>query len=69
MTRLGLALALTLAAACSSDPARDSYGMGRSAASPTQAVTAAPPMDPGRKVSEQDCSRPLDLSAGNLRCK
>jgi len=70
MIRLSLAFALTLAAGCGSDPAaRDSYGMGRSAASPTQAVTAAPPMDPGRKVSEQDCSRPLDLSAGNLRCK
>ena len=29
----------------------------------------APPLDPERKVSEQDCTKPLDLSAGNLRCK
>jgi hypothetical protein len=30
---------------------------------------AVPPLDTDRKVSEQDCSKPLDLSAGNLRCK
>jgi hypothetical protein len=29
----------------------------------------APPLDPSRKVSEQDCSRPVDLNAGNLKCK
>jgi hypothetical protein len=26
-------------------------------------------MAPDRKVSEQDCSRPLDHSLGNIRCK
>jgi hypothetical protein len=29
----------------------------------------APELDPDRKISEQDCSRPLDLSLGNIRCK
>ncbi len=28
-----------------------------------------PPLDPTRKVSEQDCTKPLDLSLGNIRCK
>jgi hypothetical protein len=28
-----------------------------------------PELDPGRKVSEQDCTKPLDLSQGNIRCK
>ena len=28
-----------------------------------------PGLDPDRKISEQDCSRPLDLSLGNIRCK
>ena len=28
-----------------------------------------PPLDPSRKVSEQDCTKPLDLSLGNIRCK
>ena len=30
---------------------------------------AAGPLDPKRKVNEQDCSKPVDLSAGNLKCK
>ena len=29
----------------------------------------APPLEESRKVSEQDCSKPVDLLAGNLRCK
>lgn len=28
-----------------------------------------PPMDPKREVTEQDCSKPVDLSKGNLKCK
>jgi hypothetical protein len=32
--------------------------------------TSRPPeMAPDRKVSEQDCSQPLDYSLGNIRCK
>ena len=29
----------------------------------------APPLDPTRRVNEQDCSKPVDPQAGNLRCK
>ena len=29
----------------------------------------APPMERKREISEQDCSKPLDLERGNLRCK
>jgi len=47
-------LLLVLAAGCSSNP-RDGI--------------SAPPMDPGRKVSEQDCSRPVDAGGGNLMCR
>jgi hypothetical protein len=28
-----------------------------------------PELDPNRKVSEQDCTKPLDYSLGNIRCK
>jgi len=28
-----------------------------------------PELDPGRKISEQDCTKPVDLSQGNIRCK
>ena len=30
---------------------------------------AVPPLDPTRTVSEQDCTKPVDLSQGNLKCK
>ena len=29
----------------------------------------APPMDPKRKIHEQDCTRPIDPGSGNLRCR
>lgn len=29
----------------------------------------APPMAPDRRISEQDCTQPLDYSLGNIRCK
>jgi hypothetical protein len=29
----------------------------------------APEMAPDRKISEQDCTRPLDYTLGNIRCK
>jgi hypothetical protein len=29
----------------------------------------APELLPGRHISEQDCSQPLDFSRGNIRCK
>ena len=28
-----------------------------------------PAMEAGRKVNEQDCTQPIDLAAGNLRCR
>ena len=28
-----------------------------------------PEMAPDRKVSEQDCSKPIDFTLGNIRCK
>jgi hypothetical protein len=29
----------------------------------------AAPMAPDRKVSEQDCSKPIDPTLGNIKCK
>jgi len=42
---------------------RDNYGFY------TAPAAYAPPMDPKRKVDEQDCSKPLSDNDGNLRCK
>ena len=47
-------LLLVLAAGCSSTPRDGAY---------------APPMDPSRKVSEQDCSRQIGTDGGNLLCR
>lgn len=33
------------------------------------ASRAAPELDPQRRVSEQDCSKPIDFTLGNIRCK
>lgn len=30
---------------------------------------AVPELDASRKVSEQDCTKPVDYSLGNIRCK
>jgi hypothetical protein len=30
---------------------------------------AAPQLAPDRRISEQDCTRPIDPTLGNLRCK
>ncbi len=46
-------LLLVLAAGCSTQP---------------QEGASAPPMDPKRKVSEQECSKPIDVD-GNLMCR
>jgi hypothetical protein len=49
-----IVLLLLLAAGCSTRPQDGAY---------------APPMDPTRKVSEQDCSRPIVDDRGNLMCR
>jgi hypothetical protein len=33
------------------------------------AARDAPPLAPDRRISEQDCTQPLDYSLGNIRCK
>jgi single-stranded DNA-specific DHH superfamily exonuclease len=47
-------LLIVLAAGCSSNPQDGAF---------------PPPMDPSRKVSEQDCSRPIGTDGGNLLCR
>lgn len=49
-----VAFLLVLAAGCSIKPQEGAY---------------APPMDPSRKVSEQDCSRQIGTDGGNLMCR
>ena len=70
--RFALALlALALAAACSSgDSRRKAEAVPDNAMSASAGSTASPPkMEPKRPISEQDCSKPVELFQGNLRCK
>lgn len=30
---------------------------------------AAPELDPSRRINEVDCTKPIDTSPGNIRCK
>ena len=69
-----VAVLLVLAAGCAStggrfDPDTVDKRDSGTAANPVVEEGYVPPMDPGRKVSEQDCSRPVDVTAGNLMCK
>jgi hypothetical protein len=42
------------------------YGIGPDGKSP---MYRAPEPDPTRKINPQDCTRPVDASAGNLLCR
>ncbi|HEX2200091.1 MAG TPA: hypothetical protein VHG88_15940 [Burkholderiales bacterium] len=45
-------------------------GMFLAAAMTYREPPASPPeLDASRRINEQDCSRPIDESAGNLRCR
>lgn len=46
------------------------WGSVRTSASNPDYMTFNPaPMDPTRKISEQDCTKPIAFDGGNLRCK
>jgi hypothetical protein len=71
---LAVVLLPLLAAACSGTGGRfDPYVVEKrdagTAANPVVQEGKVPPMDERRKVSEQDCSRPLDTGGGNLMCR
>lgn len=51
-------LAVVLVAGCSPTPM---YG-------PQIQLQAAPPMNAGRLINEQDCAKPIDTGGGNLMC-
>jgi hypothetical protein len=44
----------------------DYYSMGPDGMSP---MYRAPEPDPARAINAQDCTRPIDYSAGNLLCR
>ncbi len=49
--------------------AQGTAGPGRGSSRLYRDRRGASQLAPDRKISEQDCSKPVDLQAGNLRCK
>lgn len=70
----GFLLVLLAAAACSTTP-DPRIGIGRySMTSSTTNIRTIDvgnpaPLDPTRPVSDRDCSMPMDVGGGNLRCR
>jgi len=64
-TLLWITLAVLPAACASQSPPADNsvYEMGR------DKYGTIPDPDPARRISVQDCTRPIDVDGGNLYCK
>ena len=62
---LGMLLAVGLLAAVWYGDERERYGSG---AFPG-ASAPVPPLDDSRRVNEQDCTRPIEDGAANLKCR
>src|SRR5262245_59073608 len=60
---------LVLAAGCRSTPQAPQEPSGEAPKKPAAGQPNVPPMDPTRKVSEQDCSRAVDTGGANLMCR
>jgi len=58
-------LLVLVAASCATERRDSSYGMGV-----TYSAAGRPaPLDPARTVAAQDCTKPIALDRGNLRCR
>ena len=72
---IGVLCAVILLGGCTtqvrSDGARAVFLLGFLAAANYSAVREdpVPELAPDRVISEQDCSKPVDFTLGNLRCK
>lgn len=60
-----LAILLALLAGC----AGGSYDSGSNPEMVVKDRESVPSMDAKRKVSDQDCSKPVEIPAGNLMCR
>ena len=60
---LAAVLGLAILAGVAYEAAYGGFGYG------VDSERRPPEMAPDRRVSEQDCTKPLDYSLGNIRCK
>ena len=64
---MSIAVVAALLGACATKETSGGYAM--SGLSGSRYAVKAPPMDPNRKIDEQDCSQPIQPERGNLLCK
>ena len=72
MARASALLLVLLVAACASaePPATGRYSMTASSDNNrTLNAGQVAPLDPTRPISDRDCSRPIEIGGGNLRCR
>lgn len=73
MLRTAACLLIVLGvAACSSSsaPATDRYSMTGTTTNDYTASAGLPAhLDPTRPIADRDCSKPIDVPGGNLRCR
>ena len=66
---LGVLLLGSMILAATMDPRLSDSSMNYAMFSDWSAPRTPPEMQPDRSISEQDCTKPVDFSAGNLRCR
>jgi hypothetical protein len=63
----------SLSICCGCTTTQDTPVYGNTASMQSSNITSAgepaPPLESACKVNEHDCSKSIDLTAGNLRCK
>ncbi len=69
MKALSVVLLATLAACGTTAENRYNSSVADAATMTRYANAQTPPMDPKRKIDEQDCSKPVPPEGGNLRCR
>lgn len=66
---LGVLLLGSMILAATMDPRLSDSSMNYAMFSDWSAPRTPPEMQADRVIHEQDCTKPIDFSAGNLRCK
>lgn len=64
-----IVLAIVTASCAHRDPRDPQAKTGNVVTDSTYTTVKPPPMAAGRNIAEQDCSKPIDIDRGNLRCK
>jgi hypothetical protein len=65
----GLFLLSLALCGCATQDRDTRYNSSMESGTARAAAVPVPPLESSRKINEQDCSKSVDLTGGNLRCK